>query len=440
MIEVLTVAVSDLVVDTENPRLPEPNKGQRDAQQTLANNQQAKLVALAKDIIAHGLNPSELPIAMRMDDNQYVFLEGNRRLTALRALENPDLLRDAVSASVLKQFRTLSKEYEANPIESVMCLVVDDREEARHWIELRHTGENKGAGIVGWGSSESSRFRSRHGRKAEIYTQALDFLEEQGAVGAEQRRKVPVTSLRRLLGTPAVRARLGVDVDDGTLMLAADPKRVARALKHVVDDLTEQRINTAAIYTQELRKKYADSLPRGIAVKATLPPDKRIPATAAEKAAVKPAGARRTTARPRDKLIPRDCTLHISVGRIKQMESELRRLSLQNHTNAVSVLLRVFLELSADHYIHRFKLTGVNENSRLREKFRVVVRDLQARKKLTPQQAKPVNRACQKDSFLAPSIDLMHQYVHNQHVFPVGGDLRAHWDNLQPFVMAIWAP
>ena len=438
--EMLRVSVSDLIVDTENPRLPEPNTGQRDAQRALAKNQKSKLVALAKDIIAHGLNPSELPIVMRMEDNKYAVLEGNRRLTALRALENPDVLRGSVSSAVLKQFRKLAEQYENNPIEDVRCWVVDKHDDALHWIELRHTGENRGAGLVGWANDETSRFLSRTGKKSEVHTQALEFLEKRGVLGLEQRRTVPGTSLKRLLGTPAVRAKLGLVVDAGVLMLAADPAKVARALKHVVDDLTEQRINTEAIYTVEKRKQYAESLPKKLVVKTTLSPAERIPASEAGKPPARPVATKRAAGRPRDKLIPTDCVLHVTNERIRQMEGELRRLSLQNHTNAVSVLLRVFLELSADHYIVQNGLSGVGVDSRLDRKFREVSNHLLARRKLTKQQAVPVMRACQRDSFLAPSITLMHQYVHNSSVFPVSEDLRANWDNLQPFITAIWAP
>jgi hypothetical protein len=100
--------------------------------------------------------------------------EGNRRLVALKALENPDSLVGAVDNDVLNQLRDLSRTYQTAPIKSVLCYCVKDRDEARPWIELRHTGENEGAGIVRWGSDESSRFRARNGQE-EIHTIALNF-------------------------------------------------------------------------------------------------------------------------------------------------------------------------------------------------------------------------------------------------------------------------
>lgn len=435
----LEISVSDLVVDTRNPRLVEPDRSPRDAMRDLAASQGAKLVALAKDVIGHGVNPSELPIVMPTKDQRYAVLEGNRRLTAIQALENPDLLANAVTPSVLTKFRALSARYLDNPVESLMCWVVDNREEANHWIELRHTGQNKGAGIVKWESDDSARFGTRKAKPG-IHTQVLDFLQRQEIIDNVFRKKIPATSLKRLLGTPAVRSKLGVALEAGALVRMADSVRVARALKYVVDDLVEKRVKTNDIYLSHQRTQYAKSLPARISVTATKKRGEGIPLTEDGKSAAKSSKPKRgKNKRPRDMLIPNECVLNVTSGRINQIEAELRRLSLERHPNAISVLLRVFLELSADDYINRRGLTLPNRPN-LRHKFMAVVDDLLLAKKINDQQAAPVRRACQKSSFLAPSITLMHQYVHNQHLFPVGGDLRAHWDNLQPFVTAIWTP
>lgn len=150
MATTLQIPISALLVDDKNPRLPQPNLGQRDAQRAIADDQQRKLVKLAEDIVAFGLNLAELPIVMQQKDDlhRYIVLEGNRRLVALRALENPEWLGGVFPAPLLSKMRELSRAYLMNPIESAQCLVVKDREEASHWIELRHSGgQLEGAGL-----------------------------------------------------------------------------------------------------------------------------------------------------------------------------------------------------------------------------------------------------------------------------------------------------
>jgi hypothetical protein len=190
MAERLPIAVAALQVDLKNWRLPKPQNGQREAEREIARHQTTKLVKLAEDLAKYGPNLAELPIVMP-SGTRYIVLEGNRRLVALRALETPQAFAGVLNAKLMSEMRSLSKRYLQNPIASIYCLVVKTREEADHWIELRHGGEKQGAGIVKWGADEKSRFLSR-ASLPELHTQALDFLVNRGDLTPEKRQTVPL--------------------------------------------------------------------------------------------------------------------------------------------------------------------------------------------------------------------------------------------------------
>jgi len=436
MAEISSIPLSDLLIDTQNPRLEQPNTGQREALRAFAADSRAKLIALAKDIVSFGMNPSELAIVMPFHDDlkRYVVLEGNRRFTALKALENPEWLVGAMQPSEVDEMRRLSREYQENPVESLQCVIMT-RDDAQHWMEVRHApGRFAGASIAGWTSDDASRFRSRTS-KADFQTQALNLLEEAGHLTPAKRRNVPASSFKRLLGTPEVRAKLGIDLQDGMLTLLGERNRVIKALAHVVNDLESGKTKTKNIYTKSQRVAYANGLPSSIVV---APRGKRSAIVVGGKQFVA-VRTLKAAAPPRDKLIPTKCALNITDQRIHDIARELRHLSLTQYPNAVSVLFRVFIELSADSYIVRESL-GVTKDDKLSKKLLAVTADLVARKQLSSQQANPVRLVCNKDSWLAPSTALMNEYVHNAAIFPAPVDLRSYWDSIQPFIAAIWAP
>jgi hypothetical protein len=438
MSEMVPIPAADLRIDELNPRISSPNVGQVKALHALAKHLGTKLRVLAADIVQYGIDPSTLPIVMPLSgaEGKYVVLEGNRRLAALKALENPDSIAGAVEPGVLRQIRKLSKDYQANPLGDLNCIVVKGRDEARHWIELRHGGELLGAGISRWSPDEIDRFRSRSG-VSQPHSQILDFLQRHGDLSDELRSKVPTTTLKRLIEAPSVRGKLGVELQKKIIYLLAPESAIAKAMMHVIDDLASGRTKVGDVYTKEQREQYAVNIPKDVAVTPLIKSGHGVAASSAGTGAKpKPASGARAT-KKRDRLIPRDA-LAIPAGRLKDIETELsRKLSLESHPNAISVLFRVFLELSVDLYNQK-NLPSVSEAGALRVKTLAAVNDLIARKKLTKKQAHPVLTACEKDTFLAASVVMMNQYVHNPFVFPAPDDLRAHWDGFQPFVAALW--
>jgi hypothetical protein len=433
-----------LAFDVENPRIPfQDNLSQRAALLALVKDQDgAYLLALADDIASFGLSPAELPIVMPSPkkDGRYIVLDGNRRLTAIRALESPDAVSEAVRPGILDQLRKLSTKYQKSPITTVECVVVKDKTEAEHWIFLRHNGRSGGAGTVDWGAHEKARFRAKASGEIAADTRLLDFLEQGGYITSEERKRVPASNFRRLIETKAVLERLGIEVGADGSFTFHDEKSAIAGLLYITNDLASKATKVGDIYTKEQRKEYAESLPTDVVPIPSRSPSARsgAQATAAKSAPAKTPRVPLSRMKvQRWRLIPSECFLRVTDARIRRIEVELRSLDLKDYENAAAVLFRVFFELTADAYIARESLPGLKDPS-LRAKLQQVANDLVAKNKVQEKQITAVRRACAKDSFLAPSVTLMHQWVHSQYLFPSAGDLRSYWDSLQPFFLAVW--
>lgn len=443
MAKIEFISLNNLLIDTDNPRLEGSLQDQRAAICAMAVNQGPKLAVLAKDIVENGLNPSDSLIVTQLEEESgyFVILEGNRRVAALKILEDPGLISGAVEDTLVSRFRKLITQYK-DFVKEVQCVVVSERTDATHWIELRHTGENDGAGIVRWGGKETARFRQRSGQK-EPHLQVLDFLEGRGDVSKETCQKVPVTSLKRLFTNPYVRTKLGIDLRSGVVVTRVeDDSEVAKGLKHVVEDLALGDVRVKDIYTRDDRIKYIDSLPpEDLPDTSDLMSEfRRLGSPSTPQDQKQPLRTRRTapSSKKRSTLVPKSFTLFVDQPRINDIYRELKKLGIEEYSNAVSVLFRVFLELSVDAYIKREQL-GTEEKSPLYRKLLDVADALKSQGKLDDQQLKPVRRAAQKDSFLASTITTMHQYVHNPYFSPAPSDLKATWDSLQAFIEAMWS-
>ena len=85
------ISVADLVLDSENPRLPKSmsNKSEKEIINFLLSD--ASLIELMLAIGKNGFFEGEQLLVVPDDGGKYLVVEGNRRLSAVKLLHNPDL-------------------------------------------------------------------------------------------------------------------------------------------------------------------------------------------------------------------------------------------------------------------------------------------------------------------------------------------------------------
>lgn len=147
---------SQVLLDSQNPRLLEGTVSDRDAINRLLDEGYEALLNLARDMVERGeSNPAELPIAIK-EGAKYLILEGNRRFCALKLLNDPNLAADPVRRAA---FRVAAAK--GRVPKSIMTAIDTGRAEADHWIVLRHTGANDGVGVRRWNAAQTAEHRRR---------------------------------------------------------------------------------------------------------------------------------------------------------------------------------------------------------------------------------------------------------------------------------------
>ena len=206
-----TIEVIEIYLDQENPRFP-PVNSQREAVQTMLKDQGDKIINLASDIYQNGLNPSSKLILFK-ENGRYIDGDGNRRLTALKILETPSLsdsepkLRKKVNA-ILKKDGVIPSD--------VGCVIFKNREDAKHWISINHSGLQDGRGQFPWDSEQKNRFEGKY----TIGLQALDLLLSKGLISSEDKSRIKKSTLDRLLEYSAVKSKLSFPDRANTILLA----------------------------------------------------------------------------------------------------------------------------------------------------------------------------------------------------------------------------
>lgn len=145
--EIVSVPLTNLIFDPENPRLPKELRGSQDEAIIIKHMlRDESLIELMKSIGQTGYSPSE-PLLVTPAGDNYIVVEGNRRLAALKLLSSPELatIRRKSVEEVISQ-----KAYSPT---TIPCIEHNSRESILDYLGYRHI-----TGVKSWGALEKARY------------------------------------------------------------------------------------------------------------------------------------------------------------------------------------------------------------------------------------------------------------------------------------------
>ncbi|MET7971703.1 hypothetical protein ABZW44_01250 [Streptomyces mirabilis] len=421
-------AVTDLRLDGHNPRHAVPTPTTREAIAALLKKDPDKLVRLAQDIAQRGLNPTELPIVVH-EDNQVVVIEGNRRVAALKALSDPSLAEEPR----VQQMMGIIKRRHSIP-RTVRCVVAESREEARHWIRLRHTGENDGVGIQSWTTEQKTRFAEKKSpteRALRFMQQVSEWYstDEKLRQDIETVRANRLTTLARMLSDPKVRNSLGIDFQEDGILAEYDPEVMHTSVRRLFADLATH-LSVSRVKSKDQRREYLGAIKDDLPQNSERLPQPRFvpqqqgpnPAPVAQQAqrtsiaAPRPSGS--ISSEPtRDKRVFQNVVLRNVSARTAMVLNEAKKVVIAESPNVAAIMIRAVIDIAVTEAAE--KQGWRRRQDKLRDRIGVALRHIDPENK--EKKLDEARRMSQNDGAL--SVKNLHSFMHQWDVHPMIVDI-----------------
>jgi hypothetical protein len=425
-----------------------------------------KVRALAKSIAEEGgTSPIELIALVKHPKvkTAYVVVEGNRRICALKLLQDPD---KAGSENNRRYFAHLAQGMR-HTISKVNAMVFDTRDDARRWFALRHEGEQDGVGTKAWDADQKTRFSVRtQGKNPNAQALlVLDYARQHKLLNTQEVDQLNITTLTRYLSNPVMRHSLGL-ADGNTLDIEVPDVEFERALTRFLRDaLTPQASGVTSRTSAADRKAYANKLiregvaattlggprraPRSVGDASISPPPEYAPTqthtngtTGSTIEAKMPAtnvdGGTSLNARDnrnpdkRNYVISPSFRAPIKHKQLKRLFDELKKIDALQFGFAATYLLRAVLENGIAAYL---RAKSVTPHKDLHEKYKQLVTQLQS-EGVPPRELKFLRTIALNGRDDAFSPDTLGHYIHGG-ATPSANYAMRYWDNMESIMARV---
>lgn len=365
--------LANLHLDAKNPRLGREHTAKAPSEIIKHLFDHDKAMEIAESIATRGYFPNEPLLAIK-EEGRVVVVEGNRRLAALKALREPSLLDGTFG----KKVERLAGRMDRNSIAKIPVTLAPSRRDTDRQVAGRHIGtpvlawraENQASFILdklaeGYdndslreelGFSSSDIQQARLTRAVVDMARSLDLPDDVKAKLDGPSAKV-FTTLERVFDSTVGRKYMFVELDpDYGLKGTTTKGEFLRGFSKLVTDVAQGKASSRTLNSSDDIKNYFEgwgSAERPKKKKGSfVPADVIKNSTESAKAPTKEPAVKKS--KPDSKtVLPKDFAVRHGNERLKDLRRELVRLKREDFPNAGAVLLRVFFELAALHYLER---------------------------------------------------------------------------------------
>ncbi|MEX5350713.1 hypothetical protein WCE02_05000 [Pseudomonas juntendi] len=384
-------------MDEENPR-HDKITGQREILNWHVEHLGSKLILLMRSLAENGQSDIDkvLVTPVRGVADTYVVKEGNRRVAALKLLNDPSLCDDE-----LFRRRIESVNVSDQLSFSIDCVNIKDQRRVAWLMGLRHLGEQGGVGTSKWGAVEKDRHTqdvlggNRYWRS--LYF--IDYAKAHGLITDQQAARLNdrITTLDRLISNKDFKTTLGVVYKDRNVVLVI-PEDIHRLLlgsvleqvslpdfrvKEVYDSDNKFDFLTRVVEQAKLAQEKAapgsdgKSSPEEGPHGAKDPAHSPSPATADQDAKsaqeekaklIEKQLPKKTRKDPnpakRDKLFIGSITIPSVESKCSRLYNQIDSLKLSEHGLVVACAARALVDISMQIYIDEFSLVAADKRNR----------------------------------------------------------------------------
>ena len=457
------VSIDNILLDEKNPRI-RAGSNQNDCIEKVLRKED-QMLKLMESIATDGLSTAQILITSSTISGKWDVKDGNRRITALKLLNNPSLCANTIlREKILKIIATPN----AKIPNEIDCLSSNNAEAIARELVLRHSGELGGIGQMGWSSYLRTIYLLNNVQAAE-YKRAGQYLLWSESHQIEVDDEFPISTVARFFSGENIKI-LGFEIKSDILVLDASQQIATAMARRVIDDFGTGKVKVnnvfspeqAIVYLTKVRLDAGWPLPSPSTVpnaRGGAQPSAR-QSTSQQQANPQPstsnptsppvsAAPLLTTGRPpskpswdRKKLFTAASpspSIPSGYLKAKGVLFEINQIKdIRDCPLTVAFLLRALIELSEQHYRTANTLT---DKTKLALNIAAACDSMLGRSALNASQVSLIKAytVTDRSDVSIFNVDTLQKYLHRPTHLPSSETIITFWDELCPFIRACWS-